>query len=932
MPLPTSPSSSRKFSAVVFGLGQFALGVCVSVCLLLISAEVSPAFGQISADSIGKVNALNGLGVDKLLKSDTLEVHSLDLFKTRRDSNYVDSLGTDSLALDSIPVRTVYSISPNALEGLVKYSMRDSMRYSIREQKIYLYGDARVEYADLILTSGYMVIDYASSIVVAEPITDSLGALTELPNFEQGAQKFEAKGMRYNFKTRKGIIYNATTKQGDLYVLGGKTKLVAADERDPIRADNVVYNSDAIFTTCDLDHPHYGIRSNKQKIIPGKQVIVGPSNVELGGIPTPLWLPFGFFPIGTSERSGLIFPANYTYFADQGFGFQDVGWYFPWNDNIHTSATVDVFLKGTTRGYLKNNYNKRYRYSGSLDLGYSRNRAEILGEESFSDAFSFNWRHAQDAKANPYRSFRADVELKTNNFDRANNPGFDAQLTGTIRSTLAYTFKFPEHKSWNLTTGFNHSQNTVTRQVNMSLPDMKFSTGSMYPFANLGTKSTAWYKKAQLTYSAQVKGSIVATDTTLFKKEVWDNALFGGSHGISFNAPVNVLKYFRLSPNISYNEVYYLDEVRRTYEQTDSVRTVTEIILGEEVTTEETISFGEVTETIDGVKGFPNAARTFNANVSLSTQIFGTARFNAGPLKGVRHIITPSIRVGFSPDYSDRPFNYYRDVQVNPEGEFDAYDIFPNQPFSPGAISEEQSLQVGYTLGNRIETKMQGRKDSVSRIVSVINNLSFSGSYNLETDTLQWSPISVSGAQATFFKKLIRINFGGGLDVYALDANRNRSNETLIKQGKGPFRIDRFNFAINAGASLGQIRELIVGKENKLPANSIFGLVQKFRVSYNYSRAFAATSATPWSTRANSINASGGVQITDKWSVSNLTVGYDISNERITYPTLGLRRDLHCWEMDFFYSPAFNNTFTFSIRVKPSSLSFLELPYRRSQF
>ncbi len=914
-------------------LEQSSFWVCVSVLVWLILIGQQSAIAQISNPPAGKVNASTDSTAQIVEKSDTLQVSPYDFISPDSLNREADTVGVDSARLDSISKRTVYTLSPDALDAPVKYSMRDSMRYSIREQKIYLYGDARVEYADIVLTSGYMVIDYDSSIVVAEPILDSAGTLTEYPNFEQGAQKFKAKGMRYNFDTQKGIIYNASTQQGDLYVIGGKTKLVAADDRDPTRADNVVYNSNAIFTTCDLDHPHYGIRSSKQKIIPGKQVIVGPSNVELGGVPTPLWLPFGFFPISTGEKSGLIFPTDYTFTDVDGFGFQGVGWYFPWNDNIHTQLTFDVFLKRTFRANIRNDYSKRYKYSGALDAGWSRNRQEVNAVGEFSQAYVFTWRHAQDSKANPYRSFNSNVNFQTNGYLRTNRADFNAQVTGIIRSNLSYAFKFPEHQSWNLTTGFNHTQNTVTRDVDISLPDAQFSTGAMYPFANLGTKSTAWYKKAQLTYNARLRGSISATDTTVFEKQTWDDALFGASQSIAFNAPVNVLKHFRLSPNISYNEVYYLDEVRRNFIQEDSIITNQEIILGEPVITTDTVTFGTLIETTQSPTGsFTNVARTFNANVSLSTQIYGTARFNAGALKGVRHIITPSLSVGFTPSYDNGIFDYYDDVQVNTAGEIRSFDRFPRQPFSPGSIPREQTFGIGYTIGNRVETKFQGRRDSVSKIVPVLNNLSFSGNYNLAVDSFQWSLISVSGAQASFFKKIVRVNFSGNFDVYALDANRNRTKETLLSRDEGLLRLNQFNYAINVGASVGQFRELLLGEGNKLPENSIFSLIDKFRLSYNFSQTFSSTRLDPWTTNANSINASGGIPITPKWSIRTLTIGYDFINDRISYPSVALGRDLHCWEMDFFYSPAFGNTFNFSIRVKPSSLSFLELPYRRGSF
>ena len=371
-----------------------------------------------------------GTVVTPVLSFDTLGV----------DSSRFDTLDVDSLAVDSTRPTRAYRLSPDALTAQVDYKMLDSMHYSIAEKKIRLYREAEVNYTDIKLNAGYMEIDYGTNLVYAEPRVDSAGAKTELPSFSQGPQAFTAQGLNYNFSTRKGIITNATTQQGDLYVLGGKTKLVAADERDPRRANNTVYNQDAIITTCELDHPHYGIRSSKQKVIPGKQVIVGPSNVELGGVPTPLWLPFGFFPIGSSERSGLIFPTDYTYTTESGFGFEGVGWYFPWNDKVHTALTTDLFLKGTLRADVSTQYSTRYKYRGAFVLNFSRNRQEIEGREAFQQSGSLLWNHTQDPKAHPYRTFSASVNFQTNNNARRNYASAAAQTSNIFRSDVTPDF------------------------------------------------------------------------------------------------------------------------------------------------------------------------------------------------------------------------------------------------------------------------------------------------------------------------------------------------------------------------------------------------------------------------------------------------------------------------------------------------------------
>ncbi len=842
-----------------------------------------------------------------------------------------DSLTIDSLGRDSTRPPRVYRLSPDAIAARVDYKMVDSMRYSIADKKIRLYREAEVKYTDITLTAGYMEIDYGTNVVYAEPRLDSAGQKAGLPSFSQGPQAFTAQGLRYNFSTRKGIITDAVTQQGDLYVLGGKTKIVAADERDPRRADNTVYNQDAIITTCELDHPHYGIRSSKQKVIPGKQVIVGPSNVELGGVPTPLWLPFGFFPIGSTERSGLIFPSDYTYTTESGFGFEGVGWYFPWSDNIHTAVTTDLFLKGTLRTDVSTQYSRRYRYQGQFALNFSRNRAEspVDGTETFANSGRLVWNHTQDQKANPYFNFSANVNFQTNNNGRRNYASALNQVTNTASSTVNASLRFPRHPSWNLSGGLQATQNFNTRLVNVRAPQLQFRTGQMFPFANAGN-SRSWYRKFSIDYNAGVLGDIQTTDTTIFQRSTLQDAVFGGQQQVRASAPINVLKYFRLSPNISYQQTYYLDERRQFFRNSTRRDSSFVIVEGDTVFTFEDVPLSTRVDTLVGAGGI-NTAQAFSASVNLSTQIFGTARFRLGALRGIRHIVTPSISAGYQPDYSRRPFEYYEDLFDPTTGLTSSYLRFPTQPFSPGSLPDEQSFNISYSLGNRIESKVQTRGDSTTRILSLINSLNFNGSYNPGRDSLKWSNVNVSGAQASFFQKIIRVNLSSlSLGVYELNDALSPINETLASNGKFPFRIENFSFGVAAGLNLEQARELIVGKDNPLPANSIFGLVNKFSISYNYARNYSIRNRDGrWRTTANTVNVSGPLPITEKWSIRSITIGYDLEQRRITYPTLSLGRDLHCWEMDFFWSPAFGNQFTFSIRVKPSSLGFLSIPYRR---
>ena len=847
--------------------------------------------------------------------------------------------------VDSLAPPRVYTTSPSALDGPVTYSMRDSMRYDVAAQTITLYGEATVAFEDVTLTAGRMTIDNRDGIVTAEPALDSAGREVERPSFSQGPQTFTARGLRYNFNTRKGVVYNATTQQGDLYVLGGRTKIVAADPDDPARVDNTVYNSDAIITTCDHERPHYGIRSNKQKVIPNKQVIVGPSQVELGGVPTPLWLPFGFFPIGSSERSGLIFPTDYTYTDVDGFGFQQVGWYFPWNERWHSSLTADIFLRGTLRLNAVNTYNARYRYSGSADVGFASNRRETVlaavpatdttpavprrAEEFFEQSIAITWSHVQDRKANPYRNFRANVNFQTGDYARDNRQDYASQVTNIFRSNLGYTFRFPDHPTWNLTAGLDHSQNTNTGQVTINFPQLRFSTGALYPFAALGNSPTAWYKKAVVNYTAQARGTLQGVDSVIYSSEGLRGAEYGGQHSATFTAPVTVAKYFRLSPNVGVTQTFFADRVTRRLVRTLAGVDTNEIVFGGDTLTTLDSTFVDAIET-ETRRGFDQAVALTQANLSLSTQVYGTARFRLGPLRGIRHIVTPSVNIGYSPDYSRAPFNYYDAVLDDPDGLEEPFLRFPTRPFSAGSLPDEMALRVGYSLNNRLETKVLGRADSAATIKTLLNAFTLAGSYNLAADSLRWSSIRMSGGQVTLFDNILRVGFGGTLDIYAVDDAGRRFDETLLSRGEGLVRIETFNFRLGVQATLRQLRDLALGERSAPAPTEIFSLVEKFRLSYNFTRTFRGSGANRgWNTGANSINVNTGqIAISPKWSIRALTVGYDVRTRRLTYPSLSLGRDLHCWEMDFFWAPRLS-TFTFSIRVKPSSLGFLELPYRR---
>ena len=367
-------------------------------------------------------------------ETDTMSVPAIDTSilmvlsdssSTLSDSTFIvlDSLGIPSDSAfaisDSIPfeVRRTVAFSQDSLDSEVESFGEDSMRYDIKNNQVHLWGNAYVKYQTITLTADYIVYNWTTNIVTAEGIKDSLGSGMGVTKFEDGEETFDSRKLKYNFKTSKGIIYDAVSQYNDIYVRAEKGKF-SGKGADPVEHDDHIYSEDAIFTTCNHPNPHFGIRSGKQKVIPNKVVVVGPSNVELGGVPTPLWLPFGFFPLKQGQRTGLIFPQDYEYSEQWGFGLKNIGWYFPMNEYMDLALTGDIYSRGTFGLHARGRYKKLYKYSGSLNLNFANQRTEATNSTQIlnNKSFGIQWSHSQEATAHPTNKFGGSINLQTNNY------------------------------------------------------------------------------------------------------------------------------------------------------------------------------------------------------------------------------------------------------------------------------------------------------------------------------------------------------------------------------------------------------------------------------------------------------------------------------------------------------------------------------------
>ena len=164
---------------------------------------------------------------------------------------------------------------------------KDSINIDLKNKKIFLYGNAKILYKDIKIEAGFIEIDWNTNLITAKPKLDTLGKKIQIPFFKEGEESFNAEEIKYNLKSKKGIIKQIKAKEGEGFILGDKVKKTEND---------ILYLKNGDFTTCDHDKPHFSIRSKKIKVIPGEKIITGPAYLRLFNFPTPLALPFGYFP------------------------------------------------------------------------------------------------------------------------------------------------------------------------------------------------------------------------------------------------------------------------------------------------------------------------------------------------------------------------------------------------------------------------------------------------------------------------------------------------------------------------------------------------------------------------------------------------------------------------------------------------------------
>ena len=851
-----------------------------------------------------------------LPKKDTILKKKLDT---------LPNIKRDSLLAKKIDTTTKDSLKPKEiLDDIIVHIAKDYTIQNAKEKTVTLYNEANITYTDIDLKAGIIIIDYKKNTLFAKGIIDSTG-YTQRPVFKQGSQESEQDSLVYNFKSKRALIYGLKTQQGEMYTYGNKTKRVN---------DSTIYIRKIRFTTSDKENPDYYITTNKAKLVPGKKIIVGTSNLVLADVPTPLFLPFAYFPMSDRAVSGFLMPTFDTGSSNRGIGLQNGGYYFAINDYVDLALTGDAYSNGSWGLRINSNYNKRYRFNGNFSLNFESIINGIRGFDDFSKASNFNlrWSHNQDQKASPNSRFTASVNLGSSQFFRQSLNQFNVSQSqnNTFNSSINYSKTFVG-TPFNMAVTATHQQNTNTESITMTLPSLTLNMNRIYPFAGKGGVKKNPIQKLGFNYNMQGQYLINTTDDEFFTSKMFETARSGVQHRTSTNTNIKAFKYFTLSPTANYEEVWQFDYIQKEYDATQNV---------------------VVTDTLRGFKSY----REYNVGVSLSTNIYGTFNFKKGRLKALRHTFRPSISYSYRPDFQA---NHIRQVQqsANPL-DLQEYTIFDQGIY--GAPSSGVSNSIGIALNNVLEAKVAPKdpdSDEDDEKIMILNNLNFNTSYNIAADSLRWSNVSFN-AGTRLFKDKLALNINGTLDPYqVVEVNGNAVR--INKFNPGIFRLTNANITANYSISSSDFNKKDDGKkdENKngngannppdtmgaeidpttrngrrQNANIGGGTVETdlyrakipWSVNLVYAANYTNNGLQPGSVGVHTLGFSGNIELSPKWKIG-YSSGYDIKNGAFSFSRFNFTRDLDSWQFNFNWVPfGANSSYTFFIGVKSSTLADLK--------
>ena len=874
------------------------------------------------------------------------------------DKNIPDTTKMDSLQLaiyhhnkaidDSIRADSMMRARSNGIDAPVKYSAEDSLVYDAESGTAYLYGNSKVDYENMKLTSDKVHMNLDKSTVRATGTVDSTaeGGIKGKPVFTMGKDEYKSDTMAFNFKSKKGLIKGVYTEQQDGFLSGEVGK------RD---STGSIYLQHGRYTTCDKPHPDFYIALSRAKVRPGKDVVFGPAYLVVADVPLPLAIPYGFFPFSKKYSSGFIMP-SYGDESDRGFYLRDGGYYFAISDKWDLKLLGEIYTKGSWGVSAASNYRKRYRYSGSFLFSYQDSKTGDKGLPDFAEqeSFKIQWNHRQDPKANPYSSLAASVNFATSSYERNNlnsmyNPQTLTQSTRT--SSVSWSTGFSSI-GLSLSATTNLAQNMRDSSIQITLPDLNISLSRFYPFKRKHlVGKERWYEKISMSYTGQLANSISTKEDKLLHSNLikdWKNAF---QHTIPVQANFTLFNYINVTPSFNFTDRMYSKKVTRGWDNT----------LQKEVVRDTTYGFHNV--------------YNWSMNVGASTKLYGfwvpNRKLFGDKIQAIRHVITPQVSFSYSPNFGARRYGYYDSYQyTDASGNVKLVEYSPYQDELYSVPGKYNTEMISWDVSNNIEMKIKSDKDTTGyKKISIIDELGASMSYNAAADYHRWSDLSMRLRLKWWKNYTFSMNAQFATYAYELDANGKPYVGNHTEWGYG--RLPRFqgmsqnfsftlnpeklkkwfgrkddkdddkvsvdsdgpdtNIESNMDDDLEKGKYAAKKKRGNIAETDDDGYMS-FNMPWSLTIGYGITMRENTAGRFNTktmrypykftqtLNFSGNIRISDGWNI-NFSSGYDFENHAMSMTTASLSRDLHCFNMSASVVLAPYTSYNFTFRCNAATLT-----------
>lgn len=807
---------------------------------------------------------------------------------------------------DSLPAEQF----SNELEGQVVYSAEDSIVSQPASGKVYLYGKSKVVYAGVEMQADVIEIDYQTNVMSAYGRMDSTGKMMGTPIFREGSQPpMEAEKIMFNLKTGRGKIFNAMTRQGELLIIGNEIK------KD---SNNVVYMRDMRCIPCEQADARTVFVASRAKVIPDDKIVTGPMYLEIGGVPTPLGLPFGYFPNTKKQHNGILLP---TFGKSEQFGasLQNGGFYWGISDKTDMVIKTDLYANGSFGLNATNNYKILYKAAGNTFLSYNRYNVgdrDVRRTYSQRSAIVVQWRHTQDTKLNPSIRFNADVNYRSNqNLNRIKATTSSQFLQNQFYSNIAFSKSF---KSSLLSVTARQEQNTQTHRMSIELPAVTFYINSFNPFKNNAHVRQNAIDKIRMSYRVQASNTLSGSDTSIFKGNWSQNLRYGLTQSVPISTSFNLFKYITALPQLDLSSMVSPNTVRKNFGYTN-IRSKD----GERDSLIPTVK----TNTLQGF------AVGYDASFStrFTTNVYFDYAFRKGKVRQIRHLMIPSLNYGYRPDFGAEQFGFWKQVQLDSLGRKGYYSVFENSLYAGPGRGKTNS--VGLSISNNVEAKIRQKSDTGSTFVKkkLLQDLSLSTNYNFAADSMKMQIISAS-ARTTLFK-YFDILSGSSFDPYAWDHTLNRRVSAFsYSKGQGLARWVNGYITVNTGIGSSLLETMRQRKTNDAAAkNPTPDLSLAGKSSWNLSVAYRLELTNLNARRlqpSHTLQFSGNFSPTKYWNVV-VSSGFNFETMVFSQTQLTVTRDLKCWVARIDWVPfGFGKRYEVGISLKSSLLSDFRLKWK----